>query len=143
MIWVNEGEDVYVTETVYDRETGLPRRQVTTLNGELHSPPDGSPSEIIYDKKGRATNLDWHHRGKPHRKNGPSGIVIKDPDTGVHTCEVFETHGEPRAPDRGPHRVYRDPQTGKLWHIQYAGDDSPIVGNVAAGLVPVPDDLEP
>ena len=114
MIYVGEGEDKYVTETVYDRETGIPRRQWTILNGKRESPPDDSPSHISYDKQGRIRQLHWHKQDKGHRENGPSSIVI-NPESGVHTCETFELHGVPRAPDIGPYRVYRDKKSGEIW----------------------------
>lgn len=118
-------------------------RQWTKLNEKLHSPPDDSPSHIVYDDRGRVTDLNWHEQGKEHRESGPSSIVI-DPDTGIHTYEGFRTRGEPRDPAIGPSDIWRShTQNGKIWHLRYAGDDSPINGNVQSGEMPVPDSLEP
>ena len=120
MSFVEEGEDVYITETVYHKETGQPCRQITTLNGLRHAPPDGSPSLVAYDEQGRATHMRWHAFDKEHRTEGPSSIVLF-PETGIHMTEAFEIEGEPRPPELGPYIVRRD-RTGQVRKVEAKPD---------------------
>jgi hypothetical protein len=117
VINAKEGEDVYVTETIYNRETGLPVFQRTTLNGKRESPPDGSPAEIGYDEHGRVERLEWYHQGERHRDKdvGPAVIII-NPENGIHVVERFQHHGKSPSPDPalGPDLIVRNRDTGEI-----------------------------
>lgn len=115
------GEEAYFTETRYSKETGQPCVSFTRLNGLLHSPPDGTPSYVLFDAQGRATLLKWHHQDQLHRE-GAAATIYVEPTTGVHTFEVFYSHGQPRARHLGPYRVYRDRLTGEVTKQQFSGD---------------------
>jgi len=108
-----ETEDLYITEIVYDRETGLRRRQSTMLDGVRQSPPDDTPSHIVYDKQGRIKRMNWHRDGQKHRETGPASITI-NPENGIQTCEVFYLNGKLRNPSLGPCYVRRDEITGEI-----------------------------
>ena len=110
---MNRGEDLYITETVYDQDTGLPRRQFTKLNGMLHSPPDGSPSYIGF-VKGLPQYKTWHRFDMEHREDGLPSSICVNLETGIHYCEVFRIDGKPRDPLDGPFRIFRDGRTGKI-----------------------------
>ena len=113
MKYVKPSEDVYVTETVYDRDTGLRTFQRTTFNGLRQSPPDDSPSEIVFDKLGRPQQLEWHHKDELHRTTGPA-TVFRNTESGIHTSERFYTAGRPRDPLLGPQVIRRDSRTGEI-----------------------------
>ena len=127
MIYNEEGESVYTTETVYDDETGLPRRQITTLNGLKHAPPDGSPSQVAFDREGRATEKIWHAFGEEHRLDGPAAIVLF-PETGVHMTEDFMIKGHPRPSGQGPCRIRRN-ELGEVWQQEFSSEENPSPEN--------------
>lgn len=116
--YVEEGEEVYVTHTVYNKETGLPTRRTVTLNGKEQAPPDGEPSHTAFDYQGRPTHMQWVTDKVRHRTDGPSSIVLF-PETGIHMTESFEIHGQPRDPSEGPYRIRRN-KDGKVWQEEYA-----------------------
>lgn len=116
MIYVEEGEEVYTTETVYNSETGLPRRQTTRLNGMLHAPPDGSPSQVAWDDQARITHKYWHVLDLEHRIDNPSSIVFR-PD-GTRKTECFMIHGKPRPADQGAYIVRLD-KSGTVWDREF------------------------
>ncbi len=127
MIYSEEGEDVYITVTVYERETGLPRRQITTLNGLKHAPPDGSPSHIAFDDEGRPLQKHWHAFDKEHREEGPSTIMLYS-DTGIHMTERFMLEDKPRSADQGPYRIRRN-RDGEITKEEFAPLDSSSADN--------------
>jgi len=129
-----DNEEVYETRTVYERDTGLPRRQRTTLNGLKHAPPDGSPSEIAYDDKGRPLELTWHAFGEEHRADGPATIVLY-PDTGRPMTEVYKVNGEPRPREQGPFRVRID-RDGKVWEEEFADQHRSVTSQTKHRLEP-------
>jgi hypothetical protein len=114
-----EGQDVYVTETIYDRETGFALYQHTKLNGLRESPPDGSPSLVHFDEFGRVSQKCWHKQDKPHRLDAPSTIAI-NPENGVHIVELFEQDGHPRDPKFGPSMIKYNRETGEVEEYEYA-----------------------
>ena len=124
MLYLEERQLVYVTETIYDRETGLPVFQRTLLNGEQHTPPDGSPSEIGFDHLGRPERLEWREHGRRHRLNGPASIRI-NPENGVHVVESFLIEGKPRDPRFGPSRIVRDRHTGQIREQTFVDCNNP------------------
>jgi len=119
---VEEGQDEYVTNTIYDRETKLPVFQCAHLNGVLESPPDGSPSEIQFDEQGQPEHMKWHHQGSLYRRGAPASI-FRDNDTGIHLIERFMGHGE--IPDHT--KVLRDKLTGKITGQYLKGETLPKV----------------
>lgn len=121
MIYSEEGDDVYLTETVYDRATGLPRRQRTTLNGLRHAPPDGSPSEIRFDDLGRPYQLWWHEFDLEHNFSGPSSVLLHL-GTKTHQAEVYCLEGRPRPKEFGPYMVRRDKE-GRIWSEEFVDEN--------------------
>lgn len=113
MLYVEESEIVYVTEKIFNRETGLIAYQRTLLNGVLESAPDDAPSVVHYDKLGRPDRMEWHRLGQWHRDSGPSVIYI-NPENGVHVLESFHHNGVARARPFGPNRILRDHDTGEI-----------------------------
>jgi len=116
VIFFKEGiETVYQTETVYDDVTGLPVRQLTTLNDVLQSPPDDTPAQVLFDEQGRIREMVWWDNGKEHRDidKGPAKIKI-NPENGVHVVERFKRHGETTRSRAEPALVIRDPDTGEV-----------------------------
>lgn len=113
MVRVPEEEDVYVTETTFNRKTGLPVFRRTSLNGALESPPDDSPSLVHYDELGRPDRMEWHRAGQWHRDPGPSVVYI-NPDNGVHVVERFEHYGVARDLTYSPSRIVRDRDSGEI-----------------------------
>ena len=118
MLIVDEGEDVYVTETIYNRETRLPVYQRMLLGGALQAPPDGSPSEIHFDELGRPAHFAWHDQDKHHRIDGPALLSI-NPDNDVHILEDFVINGKYRSPSDGPYRIVRDKDSGEITETFY------------------------
>ena len=119
-----EGQECYVTETIYDKETKLPVFQRTLLNGLKETPPDGSPSQIIFDAHGRPQKMSWHKQDKSHNEDGPAELTV-NPDNGIHTVERYVIDGKPRHPSLGPHYIVRDRNTGVLRKQEFAELDSP------------------
>ena len=120
MLRVEKDEEVYVTETIYNKETGLPAYRRTLLNELFHAPPDGSPSEVIFDREGREISLLWHRENKLHRTNGGASIAV-DPETGVHIRESFFLYGQKRPKSRGPCVVHRDSAPGLVTQEEFSG----------------------
>lgn len=135
MLKAKEGEDVYVTETIYNRETGLPVFRRITLNGLRESPPDGSPSEISYDDQGRPDRMEWHHVDEWHREDGPS-VIHLNPENGVHIIERFHHHGEPRNRALGPSRISRDRDSGEI--VSTLDESDLDLSNPAVTIKPAP-----
>lgn len=121
MIYVDEGEIVYVTETVYHEESGLPRRQWTTLNGLKHAPPSGEPSLIAWDDQGRIVHKYWHAFDLEHKIDGPAAIVFY-PENGKPKTEDFKIDGQPLSKEQGPFRIRRD-LNGLILHEEYISED--------------------
>jgi hypothetical protein len=113
--------DTYVTETKYSKETKLPVVQRTRLNDLLEAPPNGEPSEIIFDDLGRPLRLMWHQQNYPHRENAPAWIEL-NPENGVHVFEYFYTMGRHRERAAGPYRIVRDNETGEVVREVFEGD---------------------
>lgn len=109
------------TETKYNMETGLPLVKFVRLGGLLQSPPDGSPSYTLYDEQGRIKLMKWHDQDQLHRE-GAGATIHVDPETKVHTFEVFYTDGHPRKRDIGPFRILRDRASGEITREQFLGD---------------------
>lgn len=115
MIFADEGETVYQTQTVYNDRTGLPVRQLTTLDGVLQSPPDGSPAQVLYDNRGRIREEVWWHAGKEHRDPQIGPAVLKyDPDTNVCYVERFMVNGNISRTPTEPALIVRDRTTGQV-----------------------------
>jgi len=121
---LNKGEIVYSTDKVYDIETGMLRRHETKLNGLKHSPPDDTPSRVVYDRQGRLIEQQWHAYGENHRLTGPS-VVLLYPETGIHMTEAYEIRGKPRPANEGPYRVRRR-EDGSIWQQEFANPDGTI-----------------
>ena len=113
----NAKTETYITETKWNKETGLPLVQFVKLNGLKHSPPDGSPSYILFDDLGRPKIMKWHNHDKLHRDKAGAWISI-DPETKVHTTEAFFHHGRQREQHLGPSCIYRDPSTGDVFKTE-------------------------
>jgi hypothetical protein len=128
-------EDVYVTETTYNRETGLPVFRRTSLNGMRESPPDDSPSVVHYDSLGRPDRMEWYRQGQPHREAGPSVIYI-NPENGVHVIERFYHHGVARDRALGPSKITRDHDSGEI--ISLTDDSELDFSNPATKIKPPP-----
>jgi len=128
VVHIAEGEDAYVTTTVYDQKTGLPRRQQTRLNQMLHSPPDGTPSEVLFDDDGQAHWFTWHQFNLEHRENGPSTVVLH-PGTQIPMTEVFRLEGQPRPPELGPYRLRFD-ESGEVVNKEFSGPDDQMTKGV-------------
>ncbi|MEL6646278.1 MAG: hypothetical protein AAFQ05_01015 [Pseudomonadota bacterium] len=120
VINIRDGEELFVTKTIYDKETGLPRWKQTRLNGMLHAPPDGEPSEIHYDNEGRERDRFWHYENLEHREGAPSSTLL-NPDTGSVLLAQFRIHGQPRPAEAGPFRMRYD-SDGKLLGVHEARD---------------------
>ena len=125
MLQVEEGQDEYVTNTIYDRETKLPVFQCTQLSGLLESPPDGSPSEIQFDENGKPQHIKWHSQGSLYRRGAPASI-FRDNNTGFHLIERFVGHGE--IPDHT--KILRDKLTGEITGQYLKGDKLPKVSGI-------------
>ncbi len=120
MIFADEEEEIYVTETVYHKETGEPRRQWTKLNGLKHAPPNGEASLIAWDDQGRVIQKSWHEFDQAHRIDAPSSIVFYE--NGVHQTEDFRINGKPLHRNQGPFRIRRH-RNGELWHKEFTEND--------------------
>ena len=129
--------ETYVTETKYNKKTGLPISRRTHLNGLLHAPPNDEPSEIIYDQLGRPKYIRWHAEDRPHRVNAPAKVDL-NPENGQHWVECFFLEGEPLNPRLGPYRIVRHPETGEVIKQVRFGDpefpeeepDAPVEPNL-------------
>lgn len=119
MIYVEDGEEIFVTETVYNKETGLPTRQHTTLNKLKHAPPDGNPSLIAFDDDGNPSLMCWHEADVEHRLEGPSTIALYP--SGVHQAEMYKIHGKPRPKSEGPFRIRRS-EDGSIYSEEFADE---------------------
>ncbi len=124
MVFAKEGEDVYVTETVYNRETKLPVFMRVSLNGKSQTPPDGSPAEIQYDELGRPEIMRWLEQGVPHRLDGPSRLSI-NPENGIHIVETYSINGVPRDRHIGPSMIVRDRESGEITKQEFEKPSSP------------------
>lgn len=119
-MYAAEDETVYRTETVYNDRTGLPIRQLTTLNGMLQSPPDDTPAQVLFDEHGRVREMVWWHRGKEHRDPSAGPAVIKlNPKNGVHAVERYKMHGETSRSRNEPALIVRHPDTGEIELVEY------------------------
>jgi len=128
VVYIGDDEEMYVTRTFYNKETGNPTRQLTRNQaGQLHSPPDGTPSEVHFDDQGRPIDLIWHPNNVEHREVAPSAILMY-PDTGQSKCEQFYVEGQPISPQEGPFRVF------------FAEDGSIIREVMATELDRIPDE---
>lgn len=108
---IQDDEIVLITQCVYDKHTGLPRRQETRdVFGRLQSPPNDLPSVILY-RGGVPYILEWHEDDVEHRENGPSSIVMYT-ETGQSMTEIFCFKGAARPQTQGPFRIYYDEETG-------------------------------
>lgn len=106
---------MFQTQTVYDDRTGLPVRQLTTLNGVLQSPPDGSPAQVLYDNLGRIREEVWWHAGKEHRDPQVGPAVLKyDPDTKIRYVERYMVKGHISRTPTEPALIVRDRTTGQI-----------------------------
>lgn len=120
VIYADEGETVYTTETVYSDETGLPLRQLTWLDGELQSPPDDTPAQILFDESGRVREMVWWDQGKEHRdpKKGPA-IIEVDPDSGTHTMERYKVAGKTSRSTSEPAFICRNRENGEITRLKF------------------------
>lgn len=122
---INEETDTYVTKTKYHRETGLPISQRTFLHDKLQTPPDDSPSEVLFDEFGRPQYLTWHEAGVTHREGKPA-IVELNPESGEPWVEGFFTRGRPIHRSIGPYRIVRDWDSGEVVkQIRYGDPEFP------------------
>lgn len=123
-----KNEDTYLTETVYNRNTGKPVYIRTTFRGLLQSPPDGSSAEIRFDDEGRKISERWYEANEPHRIDGPAWVTF-DPETGVRVRERFLIGGSPRDPAEGPNMIVRDAKTGEItFEGNYDGTQQSALG---------------
>lgn len=127
VVYIGANEEMYVTRTFYNKETGKPTRQVTRNQaGQLHAPPDGTPSEVQFDDYGRPIELIWHSHNIEHREGAPSAILLY-PETGQPKSEQFYINGQPISPSEGPFRIF------------YAQDGAVIREVMATDLDRIPD----
>lgn len=130
-----EDFDTFVTETKYSKETKLPVIQRTRLNGLLEAPPNGEPSEIIFDDLGRPLRLMWHHQNYPHREDAPAWIEL-NPENGIHVSEYFFASGSRQEKTVGPYWIKRDSQTGAVVREVFKGDPDFLEGGSGPRLEP-------
>jgi len=115
VIFAEDGETIYQTEVVYNDKTGLPVRQLTTLNGVLQSPPDGTPAQVLYDEHGRVREEVWWHAGREHRDPRVGPALIKyNPENGVRYVERYMVDGRSSRTPSEPALIIRDRVTGKM-----------------------------
>ncbi|GAA6176733.1 hypothetical protein NBRC116593_26520 [Sulfitobacter pacificus] len=143
MIYCKKGESVFVTETVFDDETGLPTRQLTTLNGVLQSPPNDTPARVVFDDLGRICEMAWYSAGQEHRdlSKGPAVVEI-NPDNGICISERFKIKGNTSRSRSEPALLIRNEETGDLIGTAYYLDGveiaAPKPATCQAALVPKP-----
>lgn len=118
-----------------DEDTNLPRWMTIKFGNELHSPPDGRPSHVLFDVQGRPYQFSWHHFNTLHREDGPARLKI-NPDNGVHVREEFRNVFKSDWSPDDVSTIIRDKDTGNTLVEYYHVDrkDGPPEG--ASSLEP-------